>query len=97
MEIFDTHSHYDWEEFNKDRNELFKEMNEKGIYAVNIGINIDSINKVIGYSKENKNLYFAIGIHPMEVEKEIDFKKIEDIAKANENNQKLLAIRRNWA
>ena len=29
MLYFDTHAHYDWEEFNKDRNELFDRFKEE--------------------------------------------------------------------
>ena len=41
MLYFDTHAHYDWKEFDDDRNEKYQYM------------------------------YYSIGIHPMEVEKEI--------------------------
>lgn len=97
MKIFDTHAHYDWKEFDADRNKVFNEFNDENIYAVNIGINIESINNVIKYSRENKNLYFSMGIHPMEVENNIDFSKIIKLAKENEKNGKFVAIRRNRA
>ena len=52
MLYFDTHAHYDWKEFDKDRNELFEEFKRELCGLVNIGINVESANKVIEYAKE---------------------------------------------
>ena len=35
MSYFDTHAHYDWKEFDKDREELFDKFKEKEIDKVN--------------------------------------------------------------
>ena len=52
MLYFDTHAHYDWKEFDKDRKELFEEFERKLCGLVNIGINIESVSKVIEYAKK---------------------------------------------
>lgn len=94
MLYFDTHVHYDWKEFDKDRNELFEEFKRELCGLVNIGINVESANKVIEYAKEYSYMYYSIGIHPMEVEKEISINSIEQIIKNELENKssKLVAI-----
>lgn len=94
MLYFDTHAHYDWQEFDKDRRKLFDKFNENLCGLVNIGINIESANKVIEYADKYSYMYYSLGIHPMEVEKEISIDSIEQIVKNKfkNDNSKLVAI-----
>ena len=62
MLFFDTHAHYDWKEFDKDRRELFDKFNENLCGLVNIGINLDSAMKVKEYANEYSYMYYSIGI-----------------------------------
>ena len=65
MLYFDTHAHYDWKEFDDDREGLFNKFKDELCGIVNIGINCESIEKVIKYSEWYSFLYFSICIHPM--------------------------------
>ena len=96
MLYFDTHAHYDWKEFDNDREELFKEFENYLSGVVNIGINCESIEKVMEYSKKYDFLYYAVGIHPMEVSKNISMIFLDEILFNNlPKDKKLVAIRRN--
>lgn len=77
MLYFDTHVHYDWEEFDKDRRKLFDKFNESLCGIVNIGINLESAMKVKEYANKYSYMYYSIGIHPMEVEKKNSLDQIE--------------------
>lgn len=94
MKFFDTHAHYDWKEFDEDRQELFVKLKEVLCGLVNIGINIESIKKVERFAKENDFMFFSVGVHPLEVEKQIDLNKIEEIAfeSKKQKDSKLVAI-----
>ena len=94
MLYFDTHAHYDWDEFNVDRSELFDNFERELCGLVNIGINLESAKKVKEYANKYSYMYFSLGIHPMEVKNEISPKSIEEIIKSEiENkNSKLVAI-----
>ena len=94
MLYFDTHAHYDWEEFNEDREVLFREFENRLCGIVNVGINNESINKVIEYAKRYPFIYFSAGIHPMEVEKNIKLQEVEEIIRKEKEskNNKLVAI-----
>lgn len=94
MLYFDTHAHYDWKEFDKDRNELFNKFKEYLCAIVNVGINIESAKRVIEYSNKYSYMYYTLGIHPMEVEKDISLKVIEQIVEKElkDCDSKLVAI-----
>ena len=94
MTYFDTHAHYDWKEFDDDRNELFEKFEGKLSGLVNIGINAQSASKAIEYTKKYSYMYCSVGIHPMEVEKEIPIEQIDEIIKKELENKtsKLVAI-----
>ena len=49
MKYFDTHAHYDWKEFDEDREKLFENFEDHLCGIVNIGINCESIKKVIEF------------------------------------------------
>lgn len=92
MLYFDTHAHYDWKEFDEDRENLFKEFENNLCGIVNVGINCESTKKVMEYAKNYSFMYYSIGVHPMEVEKNIPIEIIEEVIKEERNNGKLVAI-----
>ena len=66
--IFDTHAHYDDEQFNEDRVELLNSMEEQGVGTIiNVSATYNSCRKVIALAKEYTFVYAAVGIHPDEV------------------------------
>jgi len=66
--IFDSHAHYDNEQFNKDREALFKRMPEEDIqYIVNIGADLRSSRLSIELAKRYPFIYAAVGVHPHDV------------------------------
>ena len=67
--IFDTHSHYDDEAFDADRDALLTGLREKGIGAVvNVGASMDSCRTALKLAEQYPFVYAALGVHPSEVE-----------------------------
>ena len=63
--IFDTHAHYDDEQFDIDRRELLLSMKDNGIgNIVNVGANLESSKKSLELSREYDFIYAAVGVHP---------------------------------
>lgn len=89
--IFDSHSHYDDERFDEDRDELLFNMKEKGVCGIiHAATDIVSSEKGIEYAEKYPNFYTSIGIHPECVEKlEDDY--IERLEKSAQN-KKVVAI-----
>lgn len=89
--IFDTHSHYDDEQFNPDREELLSALPHRGVaFAVSCGCDIKTteINKNLAHKYDY--YYFAAGFHPENLEGFSigDLEKIKEYA----NDEKCVAI-----
>ena len=66
--IFDTHAHYDDEQFNEDRDELLRSMADNGIgMIVNVGASLRGCRDSIVLAKRYPFVYAAVGVHPDEV------------------------------
>ena len=66
--IFDSHAHYDSEQFEKDREEVLSSMQENGIGTiVNCAADWDSVTEVVDLANEYPFVYAAVGLHPDEV------------------------------
>ncbi len=77
--IFDTHAHYDDEQFDIDRDSLLLSMKEEGIGTiVNIGANLRSSQTTLELAHKYDFVYAAVGVHP------------SDSAELNEENFKSL-------
>lgn len=68
--IIDTHAHYEDEQFDEDREELFQTMREQGIgLVVDVGAGIESTRKAVELSRKNDFMYASAGIHPGDIGK----------------------------
>lgn len=91
MKLFDTHSHYNDEKFDEDREEIIKATFESGVDKfMCIGYNIESSRKAIEIAESHENIYCTCGVSPNDIEglRLEDLKQIEEMAK----NPKVLAI-----
>ena len=78
MKIFDTHSHYDDEAFDNDREELIKTIIENDVVGViNCAADMKSVKTTIELTKKYPMFYGAVGVHP---------------CSADEINEKIVAI-----
>ena len=67
--IFDTHAHYDDEQFEEDREALLDSLPKAGVgRVVNVGSTIASCGKCLKLAEERDYIYAAIGVHPSESE-----------------------------
>lgn len=66
--IFDTHAHYDDQQFDIDRETLLQSMEEQGVGTiVNASATVESWQKVLKLTEQYPFLYGMIGVHPDEV------------------------------
>lgn len=66
--IFESHAHYDDEQFEEDRAVLLNSMQENGIGTiVNVGASFQSCTDVVQLAQEYPFVYAAVGVHPDEV------------------------------
>ena len=96
MNLFDSHSHYNDQKFDEDREEIIKETFLNGVSSFIVaGYNLESSKKAIEIAKQYNGVYAIVGISPNDlenIESEEDIKKnvkeIENIAK----DKKVVAI-----
>ncbi len=97
MEFFDSHSHYNDEKFDEDRDKIIEETYKSGITKiVCAGYNIKSSLMSLELSKKNEFIYSICGISPNDIpqsEQEL-WKDIAEITKivTQNKNKKLVAI-----
>ena len=67
--IFDTHSHYDDEQFDGEREKLLASIKEKGVInIVTCGVDIETSKANMSLSEQFDFVYFAAGFHPENLE-----------------------------
>jgi TatD DNase family protein len=91
MQLIDTHCHLDFPEFEKDRDEVIKRAEERGVYcAINIGSSIEGSRNSVELSRRYGYFYATVGIHPHEADhtSKNDINTIRDLAK----DKKVVAI-----
>lgn len=89
--IFDTHAHYDDEQFDTDRESLLLSMKENGIgNIVNIGANMATSKSSIELARNYDFIYAAVGVHPSDTE-ELNDENIEVLRELS-GDKKCVAI-----
>lgn len=80
--IFDSHAHYDDEQFDGDREELLRSLPSKGVCAViNCASDLKSSATSAELSEKYPFFWCACGVHPHEAEKELKTADINEIEK----------------
>jgi len=80
--IIDTHSHLNFKDYDKDREEVISRSLKDGVFMINASIDYETSRKSVEISKEyERGVYSAIGLHPLNI-------KLE---KFNKEKYKLLA------
>lgn len=88
MKLFDTHSHYNDEKFNEDRNNIILSTYEEGIENfVCAGYNVSSSKKAVEIARKYEFIYSICGISPNDLD---DYSKqnlniIKELAKDKKN------------
>ena len=63
--LFDTHAHYDDEQFDRDRDELLESLPDAGVGLVlNPGCDEESSRKALALAESHPHVYAAVGWHP---------------------------------
>lgn len=89
--FFDSHAHYDHDQFDSDRELVLDRLKEEGISnVINAASDIDSSKKAIKLTEKYSYFYCSVGIHPHDVSKANE----EDIAKLKKlsENNKVVAV-----
>lgn len=89
--IFETHAHYDAEQFNEDREAVLEAMEQAGVDTiVNIGADLAGCKASVELAAKYDYIYATVGVHPDKVASlnEETFKWLSDLA----DSDKVVAI-----
>ena len=89
--LYDTHAHYDSEEYAEDRDELLEKVHQEGVDLINnIGADMESSKNSIKLAENHDFVYATVGVHPSEVGgmTEKDIEELREMAK----HEKVVAI-----
>lgn len=89
--IFDSHAHYDDEQFDEDREELLNKLKNDGVVGIiNCGSSLKGLEMSVKLSEENDFVYAAAGIHPENADEFNDHvkRRIEELAQ----DEKIVAV-----
>ena len=90
--IFDSHSHYDDEAYDIDREEVMQQLKEAGVIGIlNCASSYESIKKTCDLMEKHDFIYGAMGIHP-ENANEFNEDVANEIIHIINNNKKVIAI-----
>ena len=68
MELFDTHAHLDFPEYQADFPEVLQRAEASGVaYILNVGTDVISSRKSVRLAREHKSIYASVGIHPSDL------------------------------
>lgn len=81
---FESHAHYDSEQFDDDRYEVIESLKNSGVdYVINVGADMKSSLTSIELSRKYDFIYAAVGVHPHDAEnvKAEDYEKLSSYLK----------------
>lgn len=70
--IFDIHSHLNFRNFDGDRENVVKQMQEQGVWTVCVGTDKKTSKEVVGLADKYENIYASIGMHPTDTDEDFD-------------------------
>lgn len=89
MKYFDAHTHVQFDAYHEDRDVLLSRMQDEGVGALVVGVDLDSSRKAVALAQTWPTLWASVGLHPNDTPEEIfDIDTFRDLAK----NPKVVAI-----
>ena len=79
--IFETHAHYEDEQYIEDRKELLDSLSLAGVdYVVNVASSMNTSEQCMSLSRQYDFIYASVGVHPDNVN-ELDETKLKQLGK----------------
>ncbi len=88
--LIDTHSHLNFDDFDKDRDEVIKKSLESDVFLINVGSDYKSSVKAVEIAQNYQNgVWASVGLHPGDNKKEVfDYEKYKKLTQS----KKVVAI-----
>jgi TatD DNase family protein len=80
MKIIDTHSHYNLQQFDEDREAAIVRMKEAQVGTICVGVDLETSKLAVSIAAENSEIWACVGQHPTEWLQEFDATEFADLA-----------------
>ncbi|MFW6029340.1 MAG: TatD family hydrolase [Halanaerobiales bacterium] len=87
MRLIDTHAHLDFEDFDRDRDEVLRRAKKIGVEKIfNIGADLESSRRTVEFAEKYDDIYAVVGIHPHDADT-VNKESLGEIKKLALNNK----------
>ena len=85
MQLFDSHCHIDFKQFDDDRDDVFKRMAAAGVSRiVAVAVELEQTPRLLNLVESRENVWFSVGVHPNhEVESEPTVQQLCELSAHN--------------
>lgn len=80
MKFIDIHSHLNFPEYEADREDVIKKLQEEEIGVINVGTGDETSRQVVWLANKYPNMWATVAIHPTHTSESFDFSVIEKLA-----------------
>ena len=81
IRYIDAHCHLQFEQYDKDREEVIEQMQAQGVAAIVVGCDLESSKKAVELAGQHEHLYAAVGVHPTDTSERFDTDDLLALAK----------------
>jgi len=79
--LIDSHAHLNFGAFEKDLDEVVGRCNKAGLLCINVGSQYDTSRKAVQIAEENKDMFAAVGLHPIHAEEGFEAESYRSLTK----------------
>ena len=69
-EFFDIHSHLNFSQFDEDREEVIKQMNDESIWTITVGTGLKTSEESVLLAEKHDHVFATVGVHPTDWEEQ---------------------------
>ncbi len=88
MKYFDAHCHIQFPQYNEDREELLRSMEDAGLGGIVVGVDENSSQQAVQLVQDSTTLFAAVGLHPNNADQYSGIERFRELAE----NLKVVAI-----
>ncbi|MFA5838776.1 MAG: TatD family hydrolase [Candidatus Paceibacterota bacterium] len=86
---FDIHSHLNFPDFDKDREDVIKKMIDEKIGTICVGADLKTSKECVELANKHENIWATIGVHPNDNKEDFDEENFQELLRGSTSNEGL--------
>ena len=79
MKFFDSHSHLNFPQYDKDRDEVIERMRGAGVETICVGTSLETSRESVRLAEAHADIWATVGVHPTDTDSGFDEQAFEDL------------------